>query len=108
MKARVAMYVWLQYPDWDAQPMIERDVARPEHVRITEFVEVDFPDLPPDNLVAEKLTTLQADRTQTVERFTRQLKRIDEQIAELQALPGPQSTGAPSDSQSDGVEAAAL
>jgi hypothetical protein len=106
MKARVAMFRWARWPDWRPSARAEHECTDDDtdHVRCTGWVEIEFPDLTGDALIAARLGVLTTEREQTVAKFTKELKRIDESIAELRALPNPDI---PSSSEADERESVA-
>ena len=99
MKASVALFSWTNWPDWSPEAHTEKDPivtlaegASSSFTRITEYVEVDFPDLPKDEVLAERVGSLRKERTETVNDFTKKLEGIDNKIAELLALAAPEQS----------------
>ena len=92
MKASVALFSWTNWPDWSPEAHTEKEGASSSFTRITEYVEVDFPDLPKDEVLAERVGSLRKERTETVNDFTKKLEGIDNKIAELLALAAPEQS----------------
>jgi hypothetical protein len=92
MKASVALFSWTNWPDWSPEAHTERALHLSGFTRITEYVEVDFPDLPKDEVLAERVGSLRKERTETVNDFTKKLEGIDNKIAELLALAAPEQS----------------
>jgi len=58
----------------------------PEYIRVSEHVEVEFPALPPEDLVAQEVEALDKVRANVVEEFCDKLAIIDRRKSELLAL----------------------
>lgn len=56
------------------------------YVRISEYVDVEFPPLPNDELIQGAVVALDRKREQVSEEFTRKLADIDRQKSELLAI----------------------
>jgi hypothetical protein len=60
-----------------------------EHVRLTEYVDVTFPPAKRDDVIAESIRAIDAERAEVVAKFSAELSRLDERKSELLALPAP-------------------
>jgi hypothetical protein len=90
MKARIALYGWRRWPDWKPTALLDREAVKDaDYVRLTEFVEVDFPELSADDARVEKIAVLETERAHVVDRFSKELKSLDDSLRELRALPAP-------------------
>lgn len=97
MKIKVAMFGWTRWPDWKPTPRAEHeDNENTDYTRISEWIDVEFPELPKEEVVQMKVGMLRKEREEIVAEFTKKLSLIDEHLAELQALPAPAIQAAPS------------
>ena len=92
MKARIAMFQRVGYENWCA--VFERPVecsdgdewAISGYTRITEWVDVEFPDLGAEDLVPAQLAALDRKAEEVKAQFTAKLREIAEARASLLAL----------------------
>ena len=96
MKARIALYAWMRWPDWAPEPRLESSASHEDFIRVTEFVDVEFPELSHEQTVGHKLKALEKERESIVAEFGARLKKIEDQMAQLRALPAPGTVAAPS------------
>ncbi len=59
----------------------------PNYVRLSEYVDVEFPPLGRDEVIQKQVSALDAVRERIVEEFTGKLAEIDRRKQELLALP---------------------
>lgn len=97
MKMRVALFVWARFPDLiAASPRAEDAHPDPTYTRVSEWVEVDFPDLTDESKRQMQLEALRRDREASIRMYERNgakaeqehaedLKRLDTRIAALEA-----------------------
>ena len=95
MKARIALFGWTRWPSWAPTPRSDKEPTQDtDYHRLTEWVEVDFPELAKEEQTALAVQLLTEERQHTVARFTAALKQIDDRLAELRALPAPEKPAA--------------
>lgn len=61
----------------------------PEYVRLTETVEVEFPELPSEAIIGSQVKQLDAAEAELRRQFAEALRAIVDRRAELLALPAP-------------------
>ena len=91
MKALIAMFQWTGHPDWEPYAGTERQRGNDSNfTRATEYVEVDFPELPADAIRDIQIERLRAQRKAYEREQDRRstlhaddIARIDAQIAAL-------------------------
>ena len=59
------------------------------YLRLSETVEVEFPELPKETIVAKQLAALDRMKDEVMETFAAKLEAIEHKRAELLALPAP-------------------
>ena len=64
----------------------------PEYVRLSETIEVEFPELPKETIIAKQLAALDRMKGEVMEAFAARLEEIEHKRAELLALPAPSAT----------------
>lgn len=86
MKQKLALYqqMDLHYSEPTACPELFDQI--PSYVRLTEFVEVDFPDLHSDEVVSKQLASIDAAELKLREAFEGQLNNIQDMRSKLLAL----------------------
>jgi hypothetical protein len=82
-----------QRKDWTTGELDDNYSPTSDYVRLTEWQEVDLPELPPDQVIPQQLAALAREREEAVEKFHKALADIDGRIANLRAVthqPEPQ------------------
>jgi hypothetical protein len=102
MKIKIALFKYGRWPDWAPVvhgPDRETDTT---YYRISEYVEVEFPDLADTDSRAQRLACLKRDRAQLeairdkkLTEYTEDAARLDKRIAELSASAGEERESEP-------------
>jgi len=58
----------------------------PDYVRVSEYIDIDFPILPAEETVALELAALDAEERELRDALARQLVRLNDRRAQLRAL----------------------
>lgn len=100
VKKVVALFRHVKYDNWASVFENTRDRTNPDYkeptypnyVRVSEWVDLEFVELPKDQQTANAIFMLDRERESTVKEFTGKLRLIDERKAQLLAIshqPGP-------------------
>lgn len=80
---KIALYDRNGYPSvWTEQSAVYLK-NNTSYVRVSEWVDVEFPRLPPESLVGEKLAAVDAEEQAIRERFAAELSRLNEKRSHL-------------------------
>lgn len=60
--------------------------SMPEYVRVSEYIDIDFPMLKPEETVARELAALDAEERELRDALARQLVRLNDRRSQLRAL----------------------
>jgi hypothetical protein len=82
---RIALYKDI-HADWETVSIENRLDSSTAYVRVSEFVDVDFPKLSDAETVQKQLAALDTVRAEVSRKFAAALKEIDQRKASLQAL----------------------
>lgn len=63
-----------------------------EYIRLSATIEVEFPELPKETIIAKQLAALDRMKDEVMEAFAAKLEAIEHKRAELLALPAPSAT----------------
>ena len=96
MKMRVALFRrindfgidWVSAFDWPANQEKEPEVSG--YIRLTEWVEVEFPDLQNVNIAQAQVEAIDKQIKAVREKLTDEVMRLERHKAELLALPAPE------------------
>lgn len=94
MKQTIAAYKSLKYGNTLILAKFSPDDSGdsdPEYLRLTDWLEVDLPELSRDVTVANEIAALDKVRASIVDEFSGKLASIDRRKSELLALPSVQS-----------------
>lgn len=99
MKLRIALFGWTKYPDWSPVVGTEINEEVSNYVRVSEYVEVEFPEIPQQELTEKRTSVLRKHREDLIESRSKKTAEIDESIAAVDAqLAAISSNGATAES----------